>query len=392
MKNRIFTVLLLTAFAVQGFCQTEPSSIADLDREAEITAAAVLEFVRSADAIRSIQNEQAPDAPPLVRYWIETILARLSAAGTSAGGVTVFDNPSARSGYILRCSILELGSVARIYTRLIRRADSSVAAAWTTDLAKTPYLSYLLSGQENHWDNFEPDSREQPVVLEINGTEISRSLHTGDQDWFIVSPEEDGYVDITTSGRIDTVMELYTDSFELIAENDDGPDDYNARLGLMVERGKNYIVLVRGYSEDETGSYGVKAVFSVLPDKDMEPNDSMSEAFPISIDTPVKAFIFSENEQDWYSFVLPGGCFVTIDAVGEGSVDMFLELFDAAGRKLDEDDDSGHNVDAKISLFLEAGTYYIKAGAYGTGEYSLVCALREPNQAGAYEPDDRRAY
>jgi hypothetical protein len=384
-KKRIFAVLLSAVFIVNGFSQIEASSPADLDREAEKTAAAVREFLRPA-GVGSIRNEAVPGVPPLGAYWIETILARLSDAAADNRGITIFDNPSARSGYVLRCSILELGPVVRIYTRLVRSFNFSVAAAWTTDLSRTPYLDSLLSGSAGGWDAFEPDDREHPVSFEIGGAEISRSLHENDVDWFFTVPEEDGYVVVKTSGQTDTYIELYTDSFDLIAENDDTPEDYNASVGFMAERGKSYIVMVRGYSNDETGPYGITAFFSGIPDKDMEPNDSMDDAFLISLDTPVNAFIVTGDEQDWYRIVLSGGHFI---AQTEGSIDTYLELYDAAGRKLAEDDDSNYDTNAKISLLLEKGVYYIKAGAFGTGEYTLRCVEKEPNLIDAYELDDR---
>jgi hypothetical protein len=376
----------VVVFAATGFSQTGPLSITDLDGEAEKTAAAVREFVRPGGT-GSIRNEGMPGASALDVYWIETILTRLSAAVTDNRGITIFDSPSARSGYVLRCSILELGPVVRIYTRLVRSLDFSVAAAWTTDLSRTPYLNSLLDGSRSHWDAFEPDGREQSVPLKTDGAEISRSIHEDDEDWFSVSPEEDGYVIVTTSGQTDTYIELYTDFFNLIAENDDGPDDYNARVGFMAERGKTYIVLVRGYSGDEAGLYGIRAFFSGIPDKDIEPNDSMDDAFLISLDTPVQAFIVTDDEQDWYRLVLSDGYFI---AQTRGDIDTYLELYDTAGRKLAEDDDSNYDTNAKISLLLEAGTYYVKVSAYGTGEYTLYCTEKEPNLIDAYEPDDRR--
>jgi hypothetical protein len=119
----------------------------------------------------------------------------------------------------------------------------------------------------------------------------------------------------------------------------------------------------------------------------MEPNDSMDAAFSISTDTPVQAFIVTEDEQDWYRLVLSGGYFTVHTG---GNIDTHLELYDANGRKLAEDDDSSYDTNAKISLLLEAGTYYVKAGAYETGEYTLYCMEKEPNQIDAYESDNRQ--
>jgi hypothetical protein len=394
-KKCILALLLSAAFIVKSFAQTpspaEPSSLADLDREAEKIAVSDREFIRSGSTrTGSIRNE-GTGASVLDRYWIETICANLSAAGADNRGITIFQNPQVNSGYVLRCTIVELGLTLRIYTKLIRSSDFAVAATWMTDIVKTPYISGLgarLSGSQDQWDGFEPDSGEQPVFLETGGAEITRSLHEGDEDWFVIIPgEEDGYIVVKTSGSTDTVMELYTDSFEQITENDDFGGDYNAGIGFMARRGNRYLVLVRGYSEDETGSYGIKAVFSDIPDKDLEPNNSMNEASAISADTQVKAFILTDDDEDWYVLAVSGGYFTTRT---DGDIDTYLELFDINGEKLAEDDDSGYDTNANISLLISPGTYYLKASAYETGEYTLSCLLREPNQVDAYEPDDKR--
>jgi hypothetical protein len=386
-KKSVFAVLLSAVFIVNGFCQTAPLSIADMDREAEKIAVSIGEFIRSGSTrTGSIRNERT-GASVLDRYWTETIFARLSAAGTDNRGITIFEGPSAGSGYILRCTILELGPTLRIYTRLIRSFDFAVAATWTTDLARTPYLNSLFAGPQDQWDAFEPDGREQPVPLETGGAEISRNLHENDKDWFAITPENNGYIVVKTGGRTDTYIELYTGSFELIAENDDAANDYNAGIGFMAEAGKTYIVLVRGYSSDETGSYSIGAFFADIPDKDMEPNNSIHEAFSIFPDTPVKALILTDDDEDWYRLDISGGYF---SAHTSGNIDTYLELFDKEGRKIANNDDSGEDVNANISLPVLAGTYYLKVGAYETGEYTLNWLLRELNQADSYEPDDRR--
>jgi hypothetical protein len=385
--------VLLAVFIVKSFSQTEPLSItepysiADMDREAEKIAVSIREFIRSGTTrTGSIRNEETV-ASDLARYWTETIFAFLSAAGADNRGVTIFQNPSISSGYVLRCTMLEIGPVLRIYTKMLRGSDLSVAVTWISDMTKTPYLGSLLAGSSGQWDGFEPDGREEPVPLEIDGEELSRTLHENDEDWFVISPEEDGYVVVRTSGETDTFMELYTDSFEKIAANDDGPDDYNAGIGFMAEGGSGYIVLVRAYSGDETGAYGITASFSDIPDKDMEPNNSMDSAFLISLDTPLKACIPIADDEDWYKIVLSGGYF-TVST--EGGIDTYMELFDGDGEKIAENDDSSYDANALISLLVEPGTYYINVAAYETGEYTLYCQIQEPNQVDAYEPDNGR--
>src|ERR1051325_2266123 len=69
---------------------------------------------------------------------------------------------------------------------------------------------------------------------------------------------------------------------------------------------------------------------------------------------------------------LKAGKAYTIDMVGQG-IDSYLRLLDPKGNQLDEDDDSGGNLNAKI-LF----------NCTKDGEYAIVCTTFGANEAGAY--------
>ncbi|MDR1506564.1 MAG: DVUA0089 family protein [Treponema sp.] len=385
-KKLIPAVLALIGFSLNGFCQEAPLSITELDVEAAKTASSIREFLKTSGG-GSIRGDGSSTGLPFGVYWTETILTFLS-SGIGNQGITVLHGASGRPDYTLQCSVLELGSTVRVYTRLIKRDGAEVASVWTTDFPRARIIS-LLTGSPGQWDAFEPDSAEQPVFLEPGGAEMYRSLYAGDEDWFEINCEEDGFLVVETSGETDTMLTLYDasrgpGSLREITSNDD-TFDINARVGIVAKRGSRYIVRANGYSESETGSYGIRAHFSDAPDKDMEPNDTMNTAFPISTETSVTGYILSEDEEDWYRLVLKNGRF---DAGTEGDIDTYLELFDQNGRMLTSDDDSGDYNNAVISLPVAAGTYYLKVTAYEPGEYTLRCELREPNQADAYEPDD----
>jgi hypothetical protein len=387
---------LLALVLASSFAQENgPRSLAELDKEAERAAAQIRAFLVETGG-GSVMGAAYTAAYPLLYYWVEELTGSLAGSSslTAPAGRAAVTVKTQGADYTLSAATLEIGNIIRIYTRLVRREDSTVAASWTTDLPKTPYLTetFLTAAEPGiPPDPWEPDVKEDPLLLELGGTGLYRSLHRGDEDWFLVTVPEGGYAVIETDGDTDTVMELYGEN-GMIAENDDGGGKDNARIGFMAAPGKSYVARVHGYEEDETGWYTIRAYLSGLPDKDMEPNDSMETAFTIPPGCTVQAFILSKDDEDWYKITLPaaGGYF---SARTDGAGDTWLELLDSTGKRIAEDDDSGYGangVNARISLILPGGTYYLKAGGYESGEYSLICVLREPNAEDGYENDDER--
>jgi len=190
-----------------------------------------------------------------------------------------------------------------------------------------------------------------------------------------------------TTGRTDTEMALFLDG-ELISEDDDGGSGDNACITYMVTEGKRYIVRVKAYSRD-TGPYGFNVKFNELFDSAMEPNDTRESAYAINPDGEVQAYLAMEDI-DWYTVTLPVQGIFGCETLG--NVDTLLSLFDAKGRELASDDDSGSRDNAKLSGFLNAGTYFIRVRGYHgeTGQYTLKTELRIPPEADQYEPDNAR--
>jgi hypothetical protein len=376
--------LLCAAIALLPLAAQEagPWSLADLDREAEKTADAARAFIKDAGG-GSVMAAAGADYAPLARYWAEQVLAALVRDG---GGILV---KTSDADYLLSALILDLGGVIRIHTRLTRGAV--LAANWTADFQKTPYLAEAFqtgSGGGVFPDRFEPDSRSAPVNLEL-GAEIKRTLHQNDEDWFLVTaPADGGLLAIQTSGKTDTSLEVFGEG-GVIAEDDDSGDDLNARAGFMAEGGKSYTIRVKSYSNDIRGDYTIRADRFDVPDKGLEPNDSAETASEIHPGAEIRAYIASETDTDWYRIhAPPGGGYFSVWT--EGETDTWLALSDSAGKQLAEDDDSGDDFNARISMFLSSGLYYITAGAYKSGLYVLKTRFRKPSSEDPYENDNTR--
>jgi hypothetical protein len=212
------------------------------------------------------------------------------------------------------------------------------------------------------WDN--------PVSYEIgigedNITPVSRTLQDGDEDYFLLVPERDGRLTIETTGRTDTYMELYeAESKDLLQENDDGGNGNNARIRYEVTAGQRYIVMVRGYSGSR-GSYSFRAFFpggSAQSSDEYEPDDDPAQAKSIAVGSTQQRTFHSGDDVDWITFEVTraGRYIIGVRGATNNRLDTYIELHDSNLNLIAEDDDGGDSLSSRLSLSLNAGTYYIK--------------------------------
>jgi hypothetical protein len=205
---------------------------------------------------------------------------------------------------------------------------------------------------------------------------MERSLHNrSDEDFFLLLPDRAGRLVMETLGDMDTLMYFYNaDTRELLAENDDGGSNYNARIRYNAQAGQRYIAKVKGY-DGETGHYGFRAYFAApvtLPPDEYEPDDDFSSATFIEIGTSRQHTFHTGDDIDWVTFEVSQAGRYTIRTRGSNSnrLDTYIELFDSKMNSVAEDDDGGDNLDSLLSLRLNSGVYYLKIG----------CLDSEPDQ------------
>jgi hypothetical protein len=194
----------------------------------------------------------------------------------------------------------------------------------------------------------------------------------GDQDWFRVTLTAAGTLTVYTTGLTDTFGRLLDGNGVELANNDDAADT-NFRINRTVSAGTYYIV-VRHYSETETGSYGLRADFvastPINPGTDDHGN-SVGSATAIGVNTSVSGAIGAAGDQDWFRVTLTAAG--TLTAYTTGSTDTFGRLLDGNGVELANNDDAA-DTNFRISRTVSAGTYYIVVRHYsdaGTGAYGL---------------------
>jgi hypothetical protein len=211
------------------------------------------------------------------------------------------------------------------------------------------------------------------------GTWVSGNLGGGENHLYSFRPATAGAVVVETSGDLDTILRAYEASQGYIASDDDSGEDYNARLEVFVEAGKQYLFRVGSYYGGRTGGpYSVRATFEAVP-PDTERNTERSRAVPIKIGEAVQVFFRSTSESRWYRYDIPrlGSEFVVQT---RGTMDTYMVLYNAQGDTIAEDDDSGEGFNAFISAvgLGYTGTVYIEVKPYSkrTGRCTLHAEIR----------------
>jgi hypothetical protein len=249
-------------------------------------------------------------------------------------------------------------------------------------------FGFGLFAQNFNDDPYEPDSREKPVAAQM-GTWFSRSLHRGDQDWFVLRPAFSGVLVAVTSGDTDTVITLYRGNQEA-AQNDDNGDELASLLEYPVQAGAEYTLCVEGYDEDEEGPYRFMVSFESIRDNG-EPNNLASQATLFNLDRAITGYFLDPDDVDWYRRTVATAGALTVYT--EGSVDTMILMYDARNKLLAEDDDGGANGNARVSAGVTPGTVSVKVSAYNgqLGRYTLRGLFFEPATPDRFEQDDARA-
>ena len=326
---------------------------------------------------------------PLGRYWRENLTEELSNA--EGRTYTLLDPRSTlRPDYVLGGTVTEIGGVLRIYTRLLNNtggAQGSIIAVWHTDITGAGIVEFIdefrgagrsHSSSQVRRDQYEPDSRTSPLAITIGASPVSRTVHSGDEDWFAVVSAQTQQLNAETEGDMDTLMELYDGAAgSKLQENDDGGSNLNARIRWTAEAGKEYRIKIRGVYGD-TGSYRFKV--EPFGAAGGSAHASRETASPLTLaDGSASANAVFSNYDDihYYQLEIPaGGGEMTVYT--EGRTDTVLTLEDASGRVLFEDDDSGYDYNARINAVrVSGGTLYIMAATYDDGgPYTLRAEFR----------------
>lgn len=97
------------------------------------------------------------------------------------------------------------------------------------------------------------------------------------------------------------------------------------------------------------------------------------------------------RDMDWFRIEVQAGKTYTLTEITTaGALDPYLRLFDANGRLIGSDDDSGPGKSAQLSFVANATTHmFVAAGGYGstTGSYDVGYAIRGVSRTGGFGAD-----
>ena len=227
--------------------------------------------------------------------------------------------------------------------------------------ANRTYLFKLRGYDEDEGGSYRIWASSGSVRELLPGSEISGTLSENEEQWFSVRSTDNGIMIIETSGNTDTRIKAYDSSLSEIGEDDDSGEDFNARLEIFTEMNKVYYFRLNAY-DDDNGNYGILATYEPLP-PDLERNTERSRAAALKLGEPNPVYLLSPGESRWYRYDIPraGTLFVV---QSRGSMDTTMALYDAEGKMISEDDDSGEGANALISEKIGPGTVYIEVNEY----------------------------
>jgi len=217
---------------------------------------------------------------------------------------------------------------------------------------------------------FAQNTREMEIRDLQPGIFVSENLRAGQEIWYRVTSAEVGRLIVETTGSTDTYLEAYKvirgSERVIIKEDDDGGEDTNARISIITEAGTAYLFKLRGYNASIAGAFRIIALLEPLP-----------RITPLRIGAVFSGSIASGDDY-WFSVTATQNGILTVETAG--NTDTFLEVYDANFNFLEEDDDSGASLNAKIERHVTTGeTYYFCLRGFGAsvhGPYRLTARIR----------------
>lgn len=244
------------------------------------------------------------------------------------------------------------------------------------------------------------DTKAQANVLALNGNNTGAIGTTTDVDWWRITTNGDGKLDITItiSNGVYMWCELYDNNgTTLLANGYTLGTTTVSKDGLAT--GAYFIRLVPYYA----GQMPVYTVSNTLTKptqaNDAEPNDSKAQA----IDLPLNAsktghvnyyFNNKKDSSDWYKVTTTADGRLRLTMASANGQNVWAYLYDNNGTTLLA---SGYTSGTAVVVNkdgLAAGTYYVRVNTYYTSEwapYTLADSLFTPTEPNNTEPDSTRA-
>ena len=228
-------------------------------------------------------------------------------------------------------------------------------------------------------------------TLAVGSSQIGTIEAAGDTDWFRINLQA-GYTyqfdmlgsDSGDGSLSDPFARIRDASGNSLAFDDDSGSGMNARVSGFVAPYSGFFYLSSGSAVTaDTGTFRLTATQTATPAQpatdDFSANSMTSGQ--ISVTSSTRGQIENASDADWFRINLTAGTIYTFDArgmpSGDGTLaDPFLQLLDAQGNILVQNDDGGDGANARIANFTAStsGQYFLSVRSYdvgGTGTYTI---------------------
>ncbi len=224
-------------------------------------------------------------------------------------------------------------------------------------------------------------------TLDLNGGFIQRlgpRSCTGDNgqpvDYYSFTLGADSLVlAVMTSSEVDGYLTLY-DANGSALRNDDNSYGANDPLIVQYLPAGSYKLAARGASSTVGGLYEVDLRTAAGPRPPFcTPKSTLNAGDTVTgLITYTDCQYIDSTFADLYQMTVPADSAVDL-RLNSGDFDAYLVLLDSTGAVVDEDDDSGGNINARITRNLAAGTYFVVAKPLSDytslGAYTLITKI-----------------
>ncbi len=173
-----------------------------------------------------------------------------------------------------------------------------------------------------YWEAEKNDDYKTAKRIQANRTYGGMIGDTADEDWFKLTPEQNGYItigftfDLLKEERAywDVTVYRFTNRLEEIYEKTVYTTDAAAMPRIGVQKGADYYIEIDGdnYGNVNERDYHLTAAFAVTEYWEADPNEGYQTANPITLDTPYGGMIGSTADEDWFKLVPGKDGYVTL--------------------------------------------------------------------------------
>ena len=206
----------------------------------------------------------------------------------------------------------------------------------------------------------------------------------GDIVYYSFTPEEDGYYTFYTEGDADTYAYLYDADWELLTDDDDSGENYNASIVWECEAGTTYYIGFGFYSSSDTGTIlAYVAEGELYFDDDYSYYEDWMDADALSA-LPLGETTLETESTYYYKYVPDESGYYTFALESDSYADGYLAIYDSSynyycGVWLETDYTAG-------TAYLESGeTYYLVIYLYESDDESCVLDFEKAETSGTID-------